>query len=64
VRARATEAALAGRPADEAMLATARRALEGELDPPADVHATAALRRHLAGVLLTRVISGLAEGRA
>src|SRR5262245_33931909 len=56
VRARATEAALAGRPADADVLATARRALEAELDPPADVHATAALRRHLAGVLLTRVI--------
>jgi len=64
VRARATEAALAGRPADAASLAAARRALEGELDPPADVHATAALRRHLAGVLLTRVINGLAERRA
>ena len=41
-----------------------KAAVKKELDPPADVHATAALRRHLAGVLQTRVIRGLAERRA
>jgi carbon-monoxide dehydrogenase medium subunit len=63
-RARGAEEALAGRRADAAAIAAARRALAGELDPPADVHATAALRRHLAGVLLGRVIAGLAEAPA
>jgi carbon-monoxide dehydrogenase medium subunit len=64
VRARGAEAALAGRRADAAAIAAARRALAGELDPPGDVHATPALRRHLAGVLLGRVIAGLVEAPA
>jgi carbon-monoxide dehydrogenase medium subunit len=64
VRARAAEAALAGRRADAGVLAAARRALVAELDPPGDVHGSPALRRHLAGVLLARVVTSLAEGRA
>jgi carbon-monoxide dehydrogenase medium subunit len=59
VRARAAERALmdaAGKP--DAMDA-ARRALDGDLDPPGDVHGSPALRRHLAGVLLGRAIASL-----
>jgi carbon-monoxide dehydrogenase medium subunit len=63
VRARRAEAALAGRPADAATLAAAGRALEGDLDPPGDVHGSPALRRHLARVLLSRVVGRLAEAR-
>ena len=61
VRAGRAEAALSGR-RPEAALAEAGRALEADLDPPADVHASAALRRHLARVLLTRALSALTAG--
>src|SRR5918996_1439567 len=63
VRARGAETALAGRRTDAETLAAAQRALDPDLDPPADVHGSSALRRHLAGVLLARVISGLSEER-
>lgn len=62
VRARAAEAQLRGRRPDGRAVAAAQEALGAELDPPADVHATAALRRHLARVLLARAAAGLAEG--
>jgi carbon-monoxide dehydrogenase medium subunit len=45
-------------------LAVAGRALDGDLDPPDDIHGSPALRRHLARVLLARVVSRLAEARA
>jgi carbon-monoxide dehydrogenase medium subunit len=61
VRARGAEAALAGRRAEEAILAAAGRTLDADLDPPGDVHGSPALRRHLARVLLARVLRGLAE---
>ncbi len=61
VRARRAEAALVGRRADAEALATAGRALDGDLDPPGDVHGSPALRRHLARVLLARVVGRLAE---
>ena len=64
VRARSAEAALAGPgPAPEA-LAAAVRALTRDLDPPGDIHASPALRRHLAGVLLARVIRRMMDGAA
>ena len=62
VRARAAEAALIGRRADADALAAAGRALDGDLDPPGDIHGSPALRRHLARVLLARVVSRLVEG--
>ena len=62
VRARAAEAALIGRRADADALAAAGRALDGDLDPPGDIHGSPALRRHLARVLLSRVVSRLVEG--
>ncbi len=61
VRAARAEAAVAGRRLDSGVLAEAGRALDADLDPPADVHASAALRRHLARVLLARALSRLVE---
>jgi carbon-monoxide dehydrogenase medium subunit len=61
VRASRAEAALAGRRPDEPVLAEAGRALDADLDPPSDVHASARLRRHLARVLLARVVHRLVE---
>jgi len=61
VRARAAEAVLAGRRADAAALAAAGRALDADLDPPGDIHGSSALRRHLARVLLSRVIKQAVE---
>jgi aerobic carbon-monoxide dehydrogenase medium subunit len=62
VRSRGAETALMGRRPDGDALAEARSALAAELDPPADVHGSPALRRHLAGVLLARVVTRLVEG--
>ena len=59
VRAARAEAALTGRPLDAGAVAGAARAVDADLDPPGDVHASAALRRHLARVLLSRSVSGL-----
>ena len=53
---------LVGRRPDAAALVEAGRALDGDLDPPGDIHGSPALRRHLARVLLARVVSRLAEG--
>jgi carbon-monoxide dehydrogenase medium subunit len=64
VRARRAEAALAGRRADAEALAAAGRALDGDLDPPGDVHGSPALRLHLARVLLSRVVGRLVEARS
>jgi aerobic carbon-monoxide dehydrogenase medium subunit len=61
VRARAAEAALVGRSAAADALAAAGRALDGDLDPPGDIHGSPALRRHLARVLLSRVMARLME---
>ena len=64
VRAKRAEAALAGLRVDAATLAAAGRALDADLDPPGDVHGSPALRRHLARVLLSRVVGRLAETRS
>ncbi len=61
VRASRAEGALAGRRPDPPVIAEATRALDADLDPPADVHASAALRRQLARVLLARGLRGLME---
>jgi carbon-monoxide dehydrogenase medium subunit len=57
VRALRAEAALSGRRPDAAVVAGAGRALDADLDPPGDVHASPALRRHLARVLLARAVA-------
>jgi carbon-monoxide dehydrogenase medium subunit len=56
LRARKAEAALAAGKLDEAVAA-----LAGDLDPPDDVQATGAVKKHLAGVLLRRVAAELME---
>jgi aerobic carbon-monoxide dehydrogenase medium subunit len=58
VRARQAESVLAGGSVDDAVAALAR-----DLDPTDDINAPAAVRRHLAGVLLRRVAKQLAEPR-
>jgi carbon-monoxide dehydrogenase medium subunit len=59
IRASRAEAALAGRRPNSDVLAEAGRAIDADLDPPGDVHASPALRRHLARVLLSRTVAGL-----
>src|SRR5262249_50086533 len=54
VRAKGAEAMLAKGAVDEAA-----GALEADLDPPDDVHATGAVKRHLAKTLLRRVAAEL-----
>lgn len=61
VRAHRAEAALAGRPTRDA-IAAAQHALDDDLTPPGDIHGSPALRRHLARVLLGRVVARLVEG--
>jgi carbon-monoxide dehydrogenase medium subunit len=58
VRARKAEAALASGTVDDAVTA-----LASDLDPHDDVQATAATKKHLAGVLLRRVARELMEPR-
>ncbi len=63
VRAREAEAALKGAPiSDDAINAAAER-VGPAIDPQSDVHATAAYRRHVAGVLARRALRE-AAGRA
>jgi carbon-monoxide dehydrogenase medium subunit len=57
VRARGAEAALRGRRPGEALYAEAAAAVEGEIHPLADVHATEAFRRRIAGVLTRRALA-------
>jgi carbon-monoxide dehydrogenase medium subunit len=61
VRASRGESALAGHRPSADVLAEAGRALDADLDPPGDVHASPALRRHLARVLLSRVAARIVE---
>lgn len=61
VRATEAEAALIGhRPGAEALEAAAR-AVRAAVEPEDDIHASAAYRRHLAGVLATRALARAAE---
>jgi aerobic carbon-monoxide dehydrogenase medium subunit len=56
VRARQMEQALAGHEATEERARAAVQGLGASLDPPDDVHASAAYRRHLAEVLAVRAV--------
>lgn len=56
VRAAGVERALVGRPAEEEDVRAAVQGLGATLDPPADVHASADYRRHLAEVLAVRAL--------
>jgi carbon-monoxide dehydrogenase medium subunit len=58
LRARAAETLLIGQSADEAAFAAAAAVAVGELgEPPSDMHATSAYRKHLAGALTRRVLT-------
>ncbi|HSR79973.1 MAG TPA: xanthine dehydrogenase family protein subunit M [Hyphomicrobiaceae bacterium] len=61
VAARAAVLALTGRPLTDEAVARAAAALDTDLDPPADQHASAAMRRHLARVLLGRALRRLSR---
>lgn len=61
LRAERAEAALMGGAIDEVRIDSAVAALADDLDPPDDIQATSAMKRHLAGVLLRRVVIQLAE---
>jgi carbon-monoxide dehydrogenase medium subunit len=63
VRAREAEARLAGEPLTPGVLGDAAEAVRRAIDPGSDIHATAAYRRHVAGVLSGRAIR-LAAARA
>jgi carbon-monoxide dehydrogenase medium subunit len=63
VRARAAEARLAGAPLTAPVLADVAEAVRRAIDPGSDLHATAAYRRHVAGVLAGRALR-LAAARA
>lgn len=52
------EAALNGRVVDEAAIQAAARAAEKAVEPPEDLHASAAYRRSLVGTLLERALGG------
>jgi aerobic carbon-monoxide dehydrogenase medium subunit len=61
MRARKAEAEITGRALDQERIDAATAALAHDLDPPSDVHASSAARRHLAAVLLKRVARQLSE---
>jgi len=59
VAARAAVAVLTGRPLTGEAIAQAEAALDTDLNPPADQHASSQMRRHLARVLLGRALRRL-----
>lgn len=60
-RARKAEAEIAGRAIDQDRIDAATAALAHDLDPPSDIHASSAAKKHLAAVLLKRVALQLVE---
>jgi carbon-monoxide dehydrogenase medium subunit len=61
-RARNAEAALSGSDLDAARILTAQSALENDLMPPESDEVPAAMRLHLARVLLGRLLGRIGEG--
>ncbi len=61
IRVPEAEAAVTGRRFTEATTAEAARIVEGALDPDSDIHASAAYRRHVAGVLAARALTQAAR---
>ncbi len=61
VLAKRAMAALAGRSPDAGAVLSAQQALAQDLDPRGDLHADAATKRHLAGVLLARAVATVAR---
>ena len=67
VLAKGAMAAIEGKPATPETIAVAQAALDADLDPPADLHGSAEMKRHLARVLLVRAlrtIAGSEEAKA
>lgn len=64
VRATAAERVLAGHALTPARLEAAATAVREAIDPESDIHAPAAYRRHLAGVLTARALRRAAERAA
>jgi carbon-monoxide dehydrogenase medium subunit len=67
VLARGAMAAAAGKPPTPETIAAAQAALDADLSPPADLHGSPEMKRHLARVLLARALRRLAgsqEARA
>ena len=60
VRAHGAGAALEGRAVDDSSIAAVMAAVAGDLDPIGDLHASAATKLHLAGILTGRVLRQLA----
>lgn len=61
IRAADAEESLLGGELDAAAIDRAAAAVAAALEPPADVHASANYRRHLAGVLTRRALTSLSE---
>jgi carbon-monoxide dehydrogenase medium subunit len=61
LRANDAEVALVGRALDDTTLAEVARAASAAADPEDDIHASAAYRRHLAGVLAVRAVRKAVE---
>jgi len=61
-RIREAEAILNGRGVTETLIVEAGRAVSAAVDPPDDIHATAAYRRALAGTLTERALTRAAGG--
>lgn len=57
IRVSAAEQALVGGPPTPERFAAAADIVSAELEPPADIHATTAYRKHLAGVLTRRALT-------
>ncbi|GAB3655475.1 FAD binding domain-containing protein [Ramlibacter alkalitolerans] len=64
LRARRTEALLAGQPLTGASIELALAGLQADLDPFPDLHHSAAMKQHLAGVLARRLLSAALASRA
>lgn len=64
VRVQAAEDALNGGPPDDARLAVAIEALGTHLAPEDDIHASGKMKKHLAGILLHRVMQQMQEPAA
>lgn len=62
-RTAGAERALLDRPVDQESLLDAQRSTEEGMSPPEDIHATAAYRRRVAGVLVRRCVSAISEAR-
>ena len=64
VRPAAAEAVLAGGPLSPARIGEAAEAAAEEIEPAGDIHATAAYRRQLTRVLVTRALTGATGAQA